>query len=105
MGGGGAGLPMIDSGVKSGWMVNFMPRSLYPRKRDLILILQEVRWVSGPVWKVPENFTPTRVRTPKHPTRSGLLADCAINLNLHALYIKQKTDDKKANKDGHLEAK
>jgi len=73
MGGAGTGLPMLDSGAKSGRLVNFMPRSLYPRKRDLVLILQEVGWVSGPVWKGPENFTPTRVRTPKHPTRRWLL--------------------------------
>jgi len=87
MGGGGTGLPIVDSGAESGWVVNFMPRSLYPRKRELILILQEVGWVSGPVWKGPENFTPISVRSPKHPIRSRMLTNYAINLKLHPLYI------------------
>jgi hypothetical protein len=53
----------------------------------------------------PENFAPTGFRTPKHPTRSGLITDYAINLKLHALYIKKKSDDKlKVSEDGDLEA-
>jgi hypothetical protein len=92
--------------VIKGVDVNVRPRSLYPRKRDMLPILQEVGCVSAPVWTVPENFTPTGLRIPKHPARSMLIIDYAINLKLYALYIKEKTDDKfKANEDAHLGAK
>jgi len=61
MGGGDTGLSMFDPSAESGWVVNVMSWSLYPRKRELVSIVQEVGWVSGPVWTGPENFTPTGV--------------------------------------------
>jgi hypothetical protein len=36
-------------------MVNAMPQLLYLRKRDLVCILQEAGWVSGPGFNRKEN--------------------------------------------------
>lgn len=46
MGGGGIGLPMLDTGVKMGWVVNVRTRPIYSRERDIVPILQELVWVS-----------------------------------------------------------
>jgi hypothetical protein len=40
-----------------GWVVNATPRPLYPRERDPVPIVQEVGWVTGPVWTVRKNST------------------------------------------------
>ena len=37
-----------------------------PRK-DLVPILQEAEWASGPVWTDAENLAPTGIRSPDRP--------------------------------------
>jgi hypothetical protein len=45
----------------------------YPRARNLVPILQETEWASGPVWTRTENFAPPGVRTPDRPARNESL--------------------------------
>ena len=37
-------------GASWGWVVNTMPWQLYPQERDLVPLLQEVGWASGPAY-------------------------------------------------------
>jgi hypothetical protein len=39
-------------------VVKATPRPLYPRKRDIVSILQEVGWDPGPVWTGVKNLAP-----------------------------------------------
>jgi hypothetical protein len=41
-----------------GWVVNATPRPLYPRKRDMVPIVQEAGWAPGPFWTGAENSPP-----------------------------------------------
>jgi hypothetical protein len=50
-----------------GWMANATPRPLYPQQRDLVPIVQEAWWVSGPVWTGSEDLGLTG--TPVRPVR------------------------------------
>jgi hypothetical protein len=45
-------------------VVNAMPQPFYPQKRDLICILQEAGWASGPGfnWKKNATFSITSMR-------------------------------------------
>jgi hypothetical protein len=49
------------------WEVNATPRPFYLQERDPVLIVQEVRWVPGPVLKGAENFALTGIRSPDRP--------------------------------------
>jgi hypothetical protein len=55
------------------YVVNAAPRSLYPREKDPVPIVQETGSAPGPVWTGAENITPTGIRSPKHPVRSKSL--------------------------------
>jgi len=44
------------------------PATPYPWK-DLVPIVQEAGWASGPVWTGAENLAPTRIRSPNRPAR------------------------------------
>jgi hypothetical protein len=41
----------FNLGAGRGSMINATPRPLYPREWDPVSIVQEARWVPGPVWK------------------------------------------------------
>jgi hypothetical protein len=45
-----------------GWAVNATPPPLCPQVRDPVHILQDARWVSGPIWTGLENFAPIGIR-------------------------------------------
>ena len=54
-------------------MVNATPRSLYPRERDPVTIVQEAGWAPGPIWTGTENLAPHRDSIPDRPVRSESL--------------------------------
>ena len=56
-----------------GWVVNATPRSLYPRERDPVPIVQEAGWAPGPVWTGAEELAPTGIRSPDREARSESL--------------------------------
>jgi hypothetical protein len=56
-----------------GWVVKATPRPLYPRQREPVPILYEVRWAPGPVWTGGENLAPTGIQSPDRPASSELL--------------------------------
>ena len=52
-------------------MVNATPPPLYPREREPVPIVQEARWVPGPVWTGAKYLVPTA--TLSRPTPSYYL--------------------------------
>jgi len=48
-----------------GWVVNTTSRPLYPQERKPVPIVQEVGWVSGPVWMGAENMSSIGIRSPR----------------------------------------
>ena len=58
----------LDWGV-----VMAMPRSLYPRERDAVPIVQEDGWAPGPVRPSVQNLALTEIRSPDRPTRNQSL--------------------------------
>ena len=64
---------LFNLGARWRWAVNATPRSLYPRERDQVPVVQEARWVPGPVWTSAENIALTRIRSPDRPARSKSL--------------------------------
>ena len=67
-GGRGIALPILDLGVRRGWVVSTMPRLVYSMERDPV-----AGWAMGPVWTGPEDLASTWVRTPDRPARSESL--------------------------------
>jgi hypothetical protein len=55
----------FNLGARWWWMVNAMPRPLYPRERDPVPIVQEAEWAQGPVWTGAENLTLHRRLDPR----------------------------------------
>jgi len=49
-----------------GWVVNTTSRPLFPHERDTVPIVDEARWVPGPVWTGVENLATTGVRSQDH---------------------------------------
>jgi hypothetical protein len=45
------------------WVVNATPSRFAPREGDLVPIVPEGGWASGPVWMGPENLAPAESRT------------------------------------------
>jgi len=54
-------------------MVKAMPRLLYPRARDPIIIVYDAGWVPGPEWTGAENLAYTEILCPDRPARSESL--------------------------------
>jgi hypothetical protein len=51
-----------------GVVVKTMIRPLYLRKRELIPVIQEAGWASGPLWIDTKNIAHTGIRFPdRHP--------------------------------------
>ena len=59
----------LDGG---GWPMS-SPGRFTPGKEDPVPIVQEVRWVPGPVWTGAENLAPTGIQSPVCPARSESL--------------------------------
>ena len=55
----------LDFGTRRTWMVNAIPWSFYLLEIEPVPFVQEVWWVSGSVWKSPENLAPTGIWNPK----------------------------------------
>lgn len=49
-------LLFFNLSVRCGCVVNVMPRSLYPRDRDPVPIVQQVGWALGSVWAYSEDL-------------------------------------------------
>ena len=69
----GIALPFLDYSTRRGWGVSVTPRLLFTPRKDPVPIVQEGRWVPGPVWTGAENLAPTGIRSPGHPARSQSL--------------------------------
>ena len=54
-------------------MVNARLQPLYPRERDRVPVVKEVRWAPGPVWKGAENLARIGIGDPDRPGRSESL--------------------------------
>ena len=69
-----------------GWVVSATPPPLCPWVRDAVHILQEARWVSGPMWTGLENLAPIglwRVAIPtelSRPTGCGTQKYCTLRV-------------------------
>jgi hypothetical protein len=63
----------FNFGARWGRMANSMQRPLYLQERDPVLIVQEARWASGPVWAGAETLVLTGTRAPHRPARSESL--------------------------------
>jgi len=50
-----------------------MPQPLFTPEKDLVPIVQEAGWASGPVWTGAENLVPTGIQSPDRPARSQSL--------------------------------
>jgi len=50
-----------------------MPRLHLTPGQDLVPIVQEAGWASGPVWTGAENLTPTGILSPDRPARRQLI--------------------------------
>ena len=53
-----------------GRLLNLRPDRFTPEERAKLPIVQEVAWLSRPVWKGAEILTTTGIRIPKHRARS-----------------------------------
>jgi hypothetical protein len=53
-----------------GWVVNAIPRPLYPLKRDPVTLVQKVGLDPRLVWTGAENLASTGIRSPDRPARS-----------------------------------
>ena len=60
---------IFDLGTRRGWGVSVTPRPHLNPGKDLIPIVQEAGWASGPVWTGAENLAPTGIRSPDRPAR------------------------------------
>ena len=61
---------LFNLGPRWGSVANATPWPICPRQRHPVLIVQEVRWVSGSVWTGAENLFSTGIRSPDRPTHS-----------------------------------
>ena len=62
-----------DHGFRSRWGVSVTSRPLFAPGKNTVRIVQEVGWVTVPVWTGAENLVPTGIQSPDHPARSQSL--------------------------------
>ena len=55
------------------WVVNVIPRPLYPQEGDQVPIVKESLWAPSPVWTGSKYLAPTGIRSPDHPATSESL--------------------------------
>ena len=85
-------------------MGNATARSLYPRERNPVPIVQEAGWDPGPACTDAKNFAPTGISTTERPARNALLPKLCtwIVQNLQIVQYKwvvYKVQDQKAVSD------
>ena len=66
-------LPFHDHGTRRGWGFSVTTLPLFTPRKDLVPIVQEVRWAPGPVWISAKNLAPTGIGSPNRPGRSHSL--------------------------------
>ena len=54
---------------RRGWGVSVTPRPHLTPGKDMVPIVKEAGWASGPVWTGAENLAPTGIRSPDRPAR------------------------------------
>ena len=69
----GRGIALLfqEHGTRRGWVVCSTPRLYLTPGKDLVPILQEDGWATGPVWKDGKS-RPTGIRSPDRPARSSV---------------------------------
>jgi len=60
----GIALPSLEHGTRRGWGVSVTPRLLFTPGKDLVPIVQEAGWATGPVWTGSENLAPAGIWSP-----------------------------------------
>ena len=65
----GVALLFHDRGTRRGWVVSSMSRPHFTPGKDLLPVVQEAGWASGPVWTSGKS-RPTGIRSPDHPAHS-----------------------------------
>ena len=93
----GRGIALLfhDCGTRRGWVVSSKPRPHFATGKDPVPILQEARWVPGPVWTGGKS-RPHRNSMPDRPGRSlqiqsyfwKTLSNCVVK-QLIAFYTPQ----------------
>ena len=63
----GIALPFHDDGTGRRWGVSVTPRPLFTPGKDPVPVVQEARWIPGPVWTGAENLAPTGIRCLDRP--------------------------------------
>ena len=63
----------LNLGARCIWVVTTTSRSLWPRGRDIVPVLEEAGWVPGPIWTCAKNLAPIGVRSPDRPDGSDSL--------------------------------
>jgi hypothetical protein len=58
-------LPILDSGIRMGWVVSTIPQPLYLQQRDPVSLAFKAGWVLELVRMCPENLTPHWDSNPK----------------------------------------
>jgi len=53
----------FNIGSRLGWVINAVPRPLYPRERDLLYIVWGIVWAPASVCTGEENLAPTQIRS------------------------------------------
>ena len=66
--------------------------------KDLVPIVQEAGWASGPVWTGAENLAPTGIRSPDRPARRQSLywlsyPACTFNCKTQYILISIQTNE------------
>jgi hypothetical protein len=69
----GIALLFHDHGSRMGSGISVTPQPLFTPEKDPVPIVQEARWVPGPVWTSAENLAPTGIKSPDRPVRSQSL--------------------------------
>jgi hypothetical protein len=69
----GIALPFHGHSTRWRWGVSITPRPLFTRGKNLLPIVQEAGWASGPVWTGAENLATTGIRSPDRPAHSHSL--------------------------------
>jgi len=66
-------LSILNLGARRGCVINATPRPLFPQERNLLTFVQESGWASGPIWRSPEYFVASGVRSSDRPTSGEAL--------------------------------
>ena len=69
------------------WVVDFMPRPLYPQETGRVPLIQEAGWAQGSVRKDAENPTPHRDSIPESHRVASPHTDCPTPAHISKPYM------------------